>query len=294
MSINGILNVNKPAGKTSFEIVALVKRLSGERRVGHGGTLDPQATGVLPICLGNGTRVAQFLAEGGKVYHAQIELGTATDTYDASGKVTQRGDPSTVTREQIEAALASFRGFIEQTPPLYSAIKYKGVPLYKLARAGVEVPRRKRAVHISQLELLDLKLPSLTLEVACSKGTYIRSLAHDLGQALGCGGYLRSLSRLKSGPFHLSEALTIPQLKAAFQWGLWQEVLYPIDIVLLQLGAIIVSGESKQAIINGRPLPLGAGSAGERCRAYTEDGSIIALLLFKQGLWQPEKVFTRT
>ena len=179
--------------KTSFEVVAFVRRLSGERRVGHGGTLDPKATGVLPVGLGRGTRVAEFLAQENKVYRAQVELGTATDSYDVSGKVTWRGDVSAVTRELVEAALDSFRGLIEQTPPMYSALKYQGQPLYRLARAGIEVPRLPRKVNIFRLELLDFELPLLTLEVACSKGTYIRSLAHDLGQALGCGAHLKSL-----------------------------------------------------------------------------------------------------
>jgi tRNA pseudouridine55 synthase len=151
LSIDGILNINKPVGKTSFEVVAFVRKLSGEARVGHGGTLDPEATGVLPIGLGRGTRMAEFLAAERKVYQAQVELGTATDTYDASGKVTYRGDASTVTKEQAEAALASFRGLIQQTPPLYSALKYQGQPLYRLARAGIEVPRSPRKVNVFRL-----------------------------------------------------------------------------------------------------------------------------------------------
>ncbi len=294
MSIDGILNINKPVGKTSFEVVAIVRKLSGEARVGHGGTLDPEATGVLPIGLGRGTRMAEFLAEARKVYQAQVELGTATDTYDASGKVTYRGDVSMVTKEQVEAALASFRGLIQQTPPLYSALKYQGQPLYRLARAGIEVPRSPRKVNIFRLELLDFKLPLLTLEVTCSKGTYIRSLAHDLGQALGCGAHLKSLVRLKSGPFHLSEAVSLPQLEDAFRHCYWQQLLYPLDVVLLRLMAIIVAEEKERAIVNGRPLLLRGGNAGELCRAYSRDGRLIALLRFDGRLWQAEKVLATT
>lgn len=294
MSIDGILNINKPVGKTSFEVVAIVRKLSGEARVGHGGTLDPEATGVLPIGLGRGTRMAEFLAEARKVYQAQVELGTATDTYDASGKVTYRGDVSMVTKEQVEAALASFRGLIQQTPPLYSALKYQGQPLYRLARAGIEVPRSPRKVNIFRLELLDFKLPLLTLEVTCSKGTYIRSLAHDLGQALGCGAHLKSLVRLKSGPFHLSEAVSLPQLEDAFHHCYWQQLLYPLDVVLLRLMAIIVAEEKERAIVNGRPLLLRGGNAGELCRAYSRDGRLIALLRFDGRLWQAEKVLATT
>jgi tRNA pseudouridine55 synthase len=292
LSYDGILNINKPMGKTSFEVVSFVRRLSGERRVGHGGTLDPQAEGVLPVCLGQGTRVVQFLSEGEKVYRAQVELGTATDTYDASGKVAQRGDASAVTRELVESILALFRGSIGQVPPMYSALKYRGKPLYRLARAGVEVPRRQRKVHISLLEISDFQLPSLTLEIACSKGTYIRSLAHDIGQALGCGAHLSSLLRLRSGPFHISDSITLPQLEAAFREGLWQDLLYPLDTVLQHMMAIIVAEEGGKALLNGRPLTLGAEEVGGRCRAYSCDGRIIALLRFRQGLWHPEKVFS--
>ena len=294
MSIDGILNINKPVGKTSFEVVAIVRKLSGEARVGHGGTLDPEATGVLPIGLGRGTRMAEFLAEASKVYQAQVELGTATDTYDASGKVTYRGDVSMVTKEQVEAALASFRGLIQQTPPLYSALKYQGQPLYRLARAGIEVPRSPRKINVFRLELLDFKLPLLTLEVTCSKGTYIRSLAHDLGQALGCGAHLKSLVRLKSGPFHLSEAVSLPQLEDAFHHCYWQQLLYPLDVVLLRLMAIIVAEEKERAIVNGRPLLLRGGNAGELCRAYSRDGRLIALLRFDGRLWRAEKVLATT
>ena len=286
--------MNKPAGKTSFEVVAFIRRLSGERKVGHGGTLDPEATGVLPICLGKGTKVVQFLAGGSKVYRAQVELGTATDTYDSSGKVIWGGDASQVTKEKLEATLASFRGTIEQTPPMYSALKHHGKPLYRLARSGVTVPRPRRMVNISGLELLDFEPPFFTLEVACSKGTYIRSLAHDLGLALGCGAHLKSLIRLQCGPFHIAEAVSLSQLEDAFRRRYWPELLYPLDAVLLQLIAIIVGREKERAIINGRPLPLPGASSGARCRAYSLDGRIIAILRCDGGLWQSEKLLATT
>jgi len=184
--VDGILNINKPWGKTSFSIVAIVKRLSGERRVGHAGTLDPTATGVLPICLGQATRITEFLVDATKAYQAQIELGVTTDTYDASGKITQKRDPSEISQSQLESALTSFRGLIQQTPPMYSAVKYQGKRLYELARAGIKVDRESRPAKIYHLELIDWQPPSVTLEVVCGKGTYIRSLAHDLGQILGC------------------------------------------------------------------------------------------------------------
>jgi len=188
--VDGILNINKPAGMTSFRVVALVRRLSGERRVGHAGTLDPAATGVLPVCLGRATRVVKFLMDTTKTYRAEIELGIATDTGDASGQIVQKGDPFSISREALESALVSFCGSIRQTPPMYSAVKYQGKPLYRLARAGITVERKSRPARIYNLELVDWQPPVFTIEVACGKGTYIRTLASDLGQVLGCGAYL--------------------------------------------------------------------------------------------------------
>jgi tRNA pseudouridine55 synthase len=194
--LDGILNIHKPTGKTSYDMVAMVKRLSGERRVGHAGTLDPAASGVLPICLGRGTRVIEFLAEASKTYHARIELGVETDTYDASGRIVQRKDGSAIGLKEIEVALLPFRGLIEQTPPRYSAIKHQGRRLYELARAGIEVEPRSRPAMVYRLEILGWAPPTVTVEVECGKGTYLRSLAHDLGQSLGCGATLQELVRL--------------------------------------------------------------------------------------------------
>ena len=171
--MDGILNIDKPWGKTSFSIVAMVKRLSGERRVGHAGTLDPAATGVLPVCLGQGTRIIEFLVDMTKAYRAEIELGVATDTYDTSGQITRRGDLSGISQRQLESALSPFRGLIQQTPPMYSAIKYQGKRLYQLARAGIEVERQSRPTKIHHLELIDWQPPVATLEIVCDKGTYI-------------------------------------------------------------------------------------------------------------------------
>jgi len=294
LAVDGILNVLKPTGKTSFEVVSLMRRLSGERRVGHGGTLDPDATGVLPICLGQATRVIQFLLDSTKSYCAEIELGVSTDTYDSSGRVTRRTNPSSITREQVEIALIPFRGIIEQTPPMYSAVRHEGRHLYELARAGIEVERKKRRAEIFHLGLLDFASPILTIEVECSKGTYIRSLAHDLGESLGCGSHLRSLVRTRSGIFDIQDGITIPQLEDAFRYGFWKELIYPLDAVLLHLMAAIVDEEGEDAISNGRPLPLGGREkSGDWCRAYSLDGRLLAMLHFEaeRGLWKPERVF---
>lgn len=297
--MDGILNVNKPAGKTSFRVVSIVKRLSGERRVGHAGTLDPAATGVLPICLGQGTRTVEFLLEASKVYRAQIELGVATDTYDACGRVIQTGDPSGISCEQLESALASFCGLIQQTPPMYSAVRHQGQKLYQLARSGIEVERKSRPARIYRLALLDWQPPLVTIEVECGKGTYIRSLAHDLGQLLGCGANLKSLVRSRCGLFEIRDAVSIPKLEEAFRGGYWQRFVYPIDSVLLDWRAIIVSDATRDIIGKGGSfvLPTGRGNDYEepanRCRAYTIDGQFIGVLRFHPDTeqWQPEKVF---
>jgi tRNA pseudouridine55 synthase len=296
MSIDGIINVNKPQGMTSFRVVALVRKLSRERKVGHSGTLDPEATGVLPILLGRATKLARFLVESPKVYRARIELGRATTTYDASGTTTGRGDASSLTLEQIESAINSFYGPIEQIPPMYSAIKHRGRLLCHLARAGIEIPRKPRRVTIYRLDLLDWQSPTLSIEVECSKGTYIRSLAHDLGQLLGCGGHLEGLVRLQTGIFHIDKSIPLPELESAFEQGYWETFVHPFDIVLSHLAAIMVDAAGEEALVHGRPLPLRdgeeAGSAEER-RAYSSDGRFLALVRFnsENGSWQPEKVF---
>ncbi len=290
--MDGIFNINKPLGPTSFGIVSIVRRLTGERRVGHAGTLDPAATGVLPVCLGQGTRVIEFLVDTTKAYRAEIELGMTTDTYDADGRIIERGDPSGISQEQVESGLASFCGSIWQTPPMYSAVKYQGKPLYQLARAGITVERRSRLAKVHRLELVDWQPPVATIEVVCGKGTYIRSLAYDLGQALGCGAYLKSLIRLRCGLFDIRDAVSVPQLEDAFRYGYWQHFIYPIDSVLLHWAAMVVSDDAGQSIRNGRPLPAGSSSE-DRCRAYALDGRFLGVLRFnsEKRQWQPEKVF---
>ncbi len=304
--MNGILNINKPPGKTSANVVAVVKRLTGERRVGHAGTLDPIATGVLPVCLGQGTRVIEFLIDATKTYRAEIELGVATDTYDASGKITQKKDPSHIHREQLESALAPFRGLIYQTPPMYSAVKHQGQRLYKLARAGIEVERKSRPARIHRLEIIDWQPPVVTIDVVCGKGTYIRSLAHELGQSLDCGANLKNLIRLSYGPFDVKAAVSVPQLQDAFHHDYWQHFVHPIDVVLLHWRAIVVNEATEYAIRNGNSVDLSGVSnitgsleqsalpSGKTyCRTYTLNGDFLGVLRLnpESKQWQPEKVF---
>jgi tRNA pseudouridine55 synthase len=297
-TVDGILNIDKPGGVTSYRIVALVKRLSNQRRVGHAGTLDPIATGVLPICLGQGTRIVEYLAESPKTYQAQIELGVATDTYDATGQITGEADPSGISREQVASALDAFRGVTEQTPPMYSAVKHRGQRLYHLARSGVWVTRRSRPVEIYELEIVNWQPPQVTVMVSCAKGTYIRSLAHDLGQSLGCGANLKGLVRSRYGPFDIKTAITVPRLEDAFRQGCWQRFLHPIDTVLQSWSAVVVNEATERAIGTGQPVSpaqLHPDAAGEsRCRAYALDGRFLAVLSFdpERGQWRPDKVFS--
>jgi len=297
--LDGILNINKPRGKTSFSIVAMVKRLSGEKRAGHAGTLDPEASGVLPVCIGKGTRIIEFLVDTTKTYRARIEFGAATDTYDNSGRITRQGDITGINRKKIESALDSFRGSIQQTPPMYSAVKHHGQPLYKLARAGISVERKSRTAVIHRLELISWRTPVATVEVECSKGTYIRSLAHDLGQALGCGAHLKSLIRTRCGLFDIRDAVSISQLEAAFDYGYWQHFVYPMDMVLQQYQAVVVNDATEAIIRKGSPVVLERNSPGENghpgkkhCRAYSLDGRFLGILRHvpEKGVWQPKKV----
>jgi tRNA pseudouridine55 synthase len=295
-SVDGILNINKPRGKTSFSIVSLVKRFSGVKRVGHAGTLDPLATGVLPVCLGQGRRLVPFLHDAAKVYKAQIELGVATDTYDATGNITARTDPSGISRQQLLSALDSFRGLIWQTPPMYSALKQGGKPLYELARSGIEVERKSRQVQIYNLELKRWQPPVATVEVECGKGTYIRSLAHDLGQLLGCGANLKSLVRLRYGCFDIKDAISPNQLEDGFCHGYWQHFVYPVDTVLMDWAAMVVGDAAEEDIRNGRPLDLKPDNRRQRndgrCRAYNRDGHFLGVLTFnrEKEQWRSGKV----
>ncbi|MCH8063655.1 MAG: tRNA pseudouridine(55) synthase TruB [Chloroflexi bacterium] len=296
--MHGILNIDKPYGITSMEVVRRVKRASGQKRVGHAGTLDPIATGVIPVCIGQATRVTQYLNDGRKEYEAQIELGVTTDTYDAMGEVLARCDPGDLSESDILTELKSFEGSIEQVPPMYSALKRDGKRLYELARAGIEVEREPRQVQVYGITLLELQGHVARVLVSCGKGFYMRSLAFDLGQALGCGGHLKSLIRTKSGPFKVEDAISLEEAEDALENSDWQGILNPPDVVLSSMRATIVGSKIEDMVRNGRALPQGLripnGRANEKCRAYSVDGRFIAILTFDATLasWRPEKVFS--
>jgi tRNA pseudouridine55 synthase len=287
---SGILNIDKPQGFTSHDLVVRVRQASGIRRVGHAGTLDPMATGVLLVCFGQGTRVSQYLMESPKAYRAQVRLGITTDTGDAEGRVISRSDPRGITLQEIERALASFQGRIQQVPPIYSALKKKGVPLYRLARQGVPVEPAPRGVEIFGLEILDWTLPFLEIEVTCSPGTYMRALARDLGEKVGCGAHLSSLTRLRCGRFTLEEAVALQEVEEAFHGGFWGLLTHPIDEALLQFEAVILDKEKEKRVRHGQSIP-GEPAKTPFLRVYSISGEFIALLAFEEGLWRPKKVF---
>jgi len=273
-----------------------VRGRSGVRRVGHAGTLDPAAEGVLPVCLGQGTRVIEYLMDTRKTYVATVRLGVVTDTYDAEGQVLAETPAEHISREAVEQALASFRGEIEQTPPPFSAIKRDGVPLYRYARAGLPVDVAPRQVTVYRLELTSFRAPLFSLEIECGKGTYVRSLAHDIGALLGVGGRLEALTRTRVGPFRIGDAVSIDTLRVEFESGDWRQRLLAIDEVLLEWPAAIVGQESATRLRRGQSAPLEllpAWSARppQRCRAYGNEGDFLAVLRDDGGRWRPEKVF---
>ena len=296
--MDGVLNINKPERKTSYSIVAMVIRLTGEKHVGHAGTLDPMATGVLPVCLGQATRLVEYLMDTTKTYRAEIELGVSTDSFDREGTVTQQEDTSGITLKQLETTLNSFRGVITQIPPMYSAVKHQGKPLYELARAGIDVERKSRTAKIYSLELNSWENPILHIEVTCGKGTYIRSLANDLGQVLGCGAMLKNLERSRCGIFDIKEAITPEHFEEACRVGYWESLLYPMDSILSHWETVIVGEKKAQAIRNGTLISLEEDSilkvGSNYCRAYTWDGTLLSILHFdsEKKQWQPEKVFS--
>lgn len=246
-SVNGVLVLDKPPGMSSAAAVDHVKRALRAKRAGHGGTLDPIATGVLAICLGEATKVAQYLLADDKAYRAELVLGKVTDTLDRTGIVIEERDPSGVTRAQIEAALAGRRGEQDQVPPMFSAIKQDGVRLYKQARRGVEVERAPRKIRIDRLELVAFEGTRITLDIACSKGTYVRSLVDDLGRDLGCGAYLSELRRIQSGLFSIDQAQQLTALDPA--------KLLSIEYVL-RLPAVTVTTDLVPYVRSGLQLRL--------------------------------------
>jgi tRNA pseudouridine55 synthase len=289
----GILNLNKPSGPTSHDVVVRIRRASRARRVGHAGTLDPGASGVLLVCLGQATRVTEYLMNSRKRYDATIRLGVATDTGDAQGKVVRRVPRIKTTRAEVEEALARFRGTLEQVPPMYSALKHEGKALYELARRGLEVQRSPRVVEIYDLRLTEWTPPTFRVSVECSRGTYVRVLAADLGEALGTGGHLERLVRVACGAYALEDAVSLHDAEQTLSGGDWSQILHPLDEPLLDFDAFIVDQETEIKIRQGREVEGPDPSSGLLSRAYSTTGRFVGLLRYdrENRMWQPRKVF---
>jgi tRNA pseudouridine55 synthase len=284
----GLLNIDKPAGITSHDVVAQIRRVTGVRRVGHAGTLDPLATGVLLVGVGRTTRLIEYLVGRSKTYEARLKLGQATNTYDTEGEVTAERPFSHITTEEIDNHLAAFRGQIEQQPPMYSAIKKDGQPLYKLARQGIEIEVPTRQVTIYALELLAYNAPFVDLRVTCSAGTYIRSLAQDLGQALGCGAHLTGLRRTAIGDFGVETAVSLPDLTP----NNLNDYLLPPDTAVAHFPRLILSREESQQWQHGMSIVQQPDqpSNSELVRTYDENGRFLGISIAQAGHWQPKKV----
>jgi tRNA pseudouridine55 synthase len=266
--MHGILLIDKPAGMTSHDVVRQVRRVFKTRKVGHAGTLDPLATGVLAVAVGDGTKILQFLLAEAKSYRATFRLGVTTDTLDATGAILRERPLPAACRAQLDQACDSFRGEIRQVPPMYSALKKNGVPLYKLARKGEQVTREPRPVTIARLEIIEVDLPDVTIEVDCSKGTYIRSLIADIGEVLGCGAHLTALRRLGSGRFRLADCLPweqLPQATAA--------ALLTLDAALGDFPALQVAASADAGLCHGVP----PGRDEVTSEAALSEGQIVRL-----------------
>jgi tRNA pseudouridine55 synthase len=285
----GFLVVDKPVGVTSHDVVDQARRWLGTRRIGHLGTLDPQATGVLPLAVRGATRLISFVRDTDKGYVGTVELGVETDTLDAEGRVVARYEGALPDRMRVEAALEAFRGEIEQIPPMFSAVKKDGVPLHKLARRGEVVEREPKSVRIDRLELLGFEAATFELRVDCSAGTYVRTLASDLGRVLGCGAHLKGLRRVRSGPFDFADAATVDQLEQEAAAGKLEERLVPPDRAL-GLPTLKVSEEGERRILHGADIASGTVlriAPGDRIVAFDTQDRLLAILELRpdRRLW---------
>lgn len=290
-AISGVLVVDKPVGLTSHDVVQIVRRGTNIRRAGHTGTLDPRASGVLVILIGPAVRLSEYVSASDKRYQAVVRLGASTDTYDAEGSILSTSTVN-ITEEQFEKTLQQFVGSIEQVPPPYSAVKVKGKKAYEMAREGEEVNLEPRTIHVYSLDLLEWAPPEAVIDVYCSSGTYVRSLAHDLGEILGCGAHLVGLRRTKSGRFTLRDAVPLRKLKEAFENGTWYQYLIPAAEALSDWPAIELTHENVDTIRHGHRVAATPGSPPMAC-GISEQGELVALLEYdaESHEWQPRKVF---
>jgi tRNA pseudouridine55 synthase len=296
-AISGVLVIDKPVGMTSHDVVQAIRNGTGLRRAGHTGTLDPRASGVLVILVGPAVRLSEYVSASDKRYQAIIRMGGTTDTFDGEGQVKRTENPVNVTEEQFEEALKTFVGEIEQTPPPYSAVKVQGRKAYEMARKGEEVELAPRTITVHHLEVLEWAPPEVVIDVHCSSGTYVRSLANDLGVKLGCGAYLVGLRRTKSGRFSLRDATPLRKLQEAFTAGNWYQYLIPAAEALGDWPAVELNPDEVEGVRHGHRVKAKEGDTDqEKVRGVSTQGELVALMeltVNEDGSreWQPKKVF---
>lgn len=295
--IHGIINVYKEKGFTSHDVVAKLRGIVGQKKIGHTGTLDPDATGVLPVCLGKATKLCDLLTDKNKTYEAVLLLGKTTDTQDITGEVLEEKSTEALTEEKVREAIEGFIGDYEQIPPMYSALKVNGKKLYELAREGKVIERKARPVKILDIQILEIDLPKVRMEVSCSKGTYIRTLCHDIGEKLGCGGCMESLIRTRVSTVRIEDAKTLDEIETLKQEGKLAELLVPIDAMFPFYPKITVKDDWKAFAKNGNPLDLkmlkeACGQDEEtQVRLYDESGKFIAIYQWKEKKYHIVKMF---
>ena len=291
--INGIVNIYKEKGYTSHDVVAVLRKVVGQKKIGHTGTLDPDATGVLPVCLGRATKVCELLTDHDKTYEALLLLGKTTDTQDISGEVLEERDPGDLTEEEVRSCIESFIGEYDQIPPMYSALKVNGKKLYELAREGKTVERKSRKVQIHGIRILEMNLPHVRMEVDCSKGTYIRTLCHDSGEKLQVGGCMEELERTKVGRFLKEDAVTLDEVRQKMEQGEGAELFTPLDQIFAELPAVTVTDAKAWMSYNGNDLPerflleKEAWTDGQEVRVYDSRKNFIGLYQYRA----PKKLF---
>lgn len=293
--VSGVFVIDKPVGISSHDVVQIVRRGTGIRRAGHTGTLDPRASGVLVVLLGPAVRLSEFVSASDKSYQATIRLGASTNTFDDEGEIIKTMPFEDITEEKFNEILQQFVGEIEQIPPVHSAIKVKGRPAYELAREGEEVNLEPRKIRVYSLEVLEWNPPEVVVDVQCSSGTYVRSLANDLGEALGTGAYLVGLRRTKSGQFTLRNAVPLRRLQEAFLTGDWYKYLIPASEALSDWPTLELNADEVDLIIHGHRIPAKPGAKG-LARAISQQGDLVALVEVDEETneWQPRKVFFQT
>jgi tRNA pseudouridine55 synthase len=293
--VSGVLVIDKPIGLTSHDVVQIIRRGTGIRRAGHTGTLDPRASGVLVVLIGPAVRLSEYVSASDKRYQATIRLGNTTDTYDAEGIITSETPANHITEEKFDEILQTFVGEIEQVPPPYSAVKVKGKKAYEMARKGEQVDLEPRKIQVYSLDVLEWDPPEVVIDAYCSSGTYVRSLANDLGETLGTGAYLIGLRRTKSGRFTLREAVPLRRIKEAFQAGDWYKFLIPAADALGDWPAVELDVDQVDLVRHGHRIPAEPDSKGWS-RAISQQGDLVALLEYQpeSGEWQPRKVFFQT